>query len=93
MWAGVRPGLQILWVSLCGTGRFDSDSLPPSLSTGERFQAMSRRKPKPFRATKEVKRRARLTLGAPPSVQRHETRKSKPPKHKKRELDLEPSEA
>jgi hypothetical protein len=54
---------------------------------------MSRRKPKPFRATKEVKRRARLTLGAPPSVQRHETRRNKPPKHKKRELDVEPSEA
>ena len=51
------------------------------------------RKPKPFRATKEVKRRARLTLGAPRSVQRHETRKSKSPKHKKRELDLEPTEA
>src|SRR6516164_2618051 len=29
MRAGVRPGLQILWVRLRWTGRFDSDSLPP----------------------------------------------------------------
>ena len=45
------------------------------------------RKPKPFRADKEVKRRARLTIGAPPAAQRHETRQRKPPKHKKRELE------
>jgi len=30
MWAGVRPGLQILWVCFWWTGRFDSDSLPPA---------------------------------------------------------------
>ncbi|MBZ5545603.1 MAG: hypothetical protein LAO07_18315 [Acidobacteriia bacterium] len=47
------------------------------------------RKPKPFRATKEVKRRARLALGAPPAVQRHETPQRKPPKHKKRLLEQE----
>jgi hypothetical protein len=47
------------------------------------------RKPKPFRATKEVKRRARLAVGAPPAVQRHETRQRKPPKHKKRLLEQE----
>ncbi len=29
MRAGVRPGLQILWVCLWWTGRFDSDTLPP----------------------------------------------------------------
>jgi len=32
MRAGVRPGLQILWVCLRWTGRFDSDSLPPSFT-------------------------------------------------------------
>jgi len=44
---------------------------------------------KPFRAEKEVKRRARLTLGTPPAARRHESRKRKPPKHKKQELDSE----
>ena len=48
-----------------------------------------RRKPKPFSATKEVKRRARLTVGTPPpeQVQPEETRK--PPKHKKKEIEQE----
>lgn len=46
-------------------------------------------KPKPFRAGKEVKRRARLALGTPPAAQRHESRKRKSPKHKKRESDFE----
>lgn len=46
------------------------------------------RKPKPFRAAKEVKRQARLQVGAPPPTQRLEDRKLKPPKHKKQELDL-----
>ena len=46
-------------------------------------------KPKPFRAGKEVKRRARLALGTPPAAQRHETRKRKPPKHKKRDIDFD----
>jgi hypothetical protein len=32
MRAGVRPGLQILWVCLRWTGRFDSDSLPPDIT-------------------------------------------------------------
>ncbi len=45
------------------------------------------RKPKPFRAAKEVKRRARLQVGVPPATQRLQDRKRKPPKHKKRELD------
>jgi hypothetical protein len=40
-------------------------------------------KPKPFRAAKEVKRRARLLSGSPPPLQRHESRKRKPAKHKK----------
>jgi hypothetical protein len=49
--------------------------------------AMSRtRKLKPFRASKEVKRRARILIGAPPPVRREESPKRKPPKHKKREL-------
>jgi hypothetical protein len=48
---------------------------------------MSRtRKRKPFRAAKEVKRRARLLIGAPPPVRREESPKLKPPKHKKLEL-------
>jgi hypothetical protein len=48
---------------------------------------MSRtRKLKPFRASKEVKRRARILIGAPPPVRREESPKRKPPKHKKREL-------
>jgi hypothetical protein len=42
-------------------------------------------KPKPFRASKEVKRRARGLVGAPPPSHPHEVRKEKPPKHKKRE--------
>lgn len=46
-----------------------------------------RRKPKPFRATKEVRRLARLTVGAPPAERRHESPKNKPPKHKKREVE------
>jgi hypothetical protein len=58
-------------------------------SRGERRLATKPRKPKPFRATKEVKRRARLAVGAPPAVQRHETRQRKPPKHKKRLLEQE----
>jgi hypothetical protein len=45
------------------------------------------RKRKPFRATKEVRRLARLTVGAPPPERRHETLKNKPPKHKKREAE------
>jgi hypothetical protein len=45
---------------------------------------MSSRKRKIFRATKEVRRRARLTVGAPPPGRRIENKKSKPPKHKKR---------
>jgi hypothetical protein len=47
---------------------------------------MSSGKQKPFRATKEVKRRARAKIGSPPPAQRHEIRKYKPPKHKKQEL-------
>ncbi len=91
MRAGVRPGLQIPWVCLWWTGRFDSDTLPPIPSETERINtAMARRRtPKPFRATKEVKRRARLRLGSPPPVQRHASAVGKPPKHKKKESELE----
>jgi hypothetical protein len=46
---------------------------------------MRPKKAKTFRAAKEVKRRARQEIGSPPPVRRHETRKRKPPKHKKRQ--------
>lgn len=46
-----------------------------------------RRKPKPFRAAKEVKRLARATVGAPPVEQVQPDEKRKSPKHKKRELE------
>jgi hypothetical protein len=49
---------------------------------------MSSRKPKPFRASKEVKRRARAEIGSPPPTRRHESRKHKPPKHKQQELQI-----
>lgn len=32
MWAGVHPGLQILWACLWWADRFDSDALPPNKS-------------------------------------------------------------
>jgi hypothetical protein len=48
-----------------------------------------RRKPKPFRAAKEVKRLARLTMGAPPAEQVQPDEKRKPPKHKKKEIESE----
>jgi len=48
---------------------------------------MSARKPKPFRATKEVKRQARLRVGSPPPAQLHMSRKRKSPKHKKRDWE------
>ena len=57
----------------------------------ERGSLMSPRKPraiKPFSATKEVKRQARAKIGAPPPTKLHETRKRKPPKHKKRDWEF-----
>jgi hypothetical protein len=48
------------------------------------MKSRKRRTPKPFRASKEVRRLARMTLGAPPPAHRLESRKDKPPKHKKR---------
>ncbi len=45
---------------------------------------MSSRKLKPFRASKEVKRRARTEIGSPPPTRRYESRKQKPPKHKQK---------
>ena len=44
----------------------------------------SRKARKAFRATKEVRRRARLAVGTPPPSRRIENKKDKPPKHKKR---------
>jgi hypothetical protein len=49
---------------------------------------MNSRKRKPFRATKEVKRRARTEIGSPPPTQRHESRKHKPAKHKNQEWQI-----
>lgn len=46
-----------------------------------------RRAPKPFRAAKEVRRLARLRVGAPPPVHCQESPKGKSPKHKKREKE------
>lgn len=48
-----------------------------------------RHKPKPFQASKEVKRLARMTVGAPPTEQVQPDEKRKPPKHRKRELESE----
>ena len=47
------------------------------------------RKPKAFRAGKEVKRLARLKVGSPPPTQVTPAEKRKPPKHKKKELESE----
>jgi len=98
MRAGVRPGLQILRILLSGIGRFDSDTLPPNSfgrtgwgAPGGRGSLMSPRKPRtirPFSAAKEVKRQARAKIGAPPPTKLHETRKRKPPKHKKLAWEL-----
>jgi hypothetical protein len=49
----------------------------------------SRRKPKPFRAAKEVKRLARIKVGAPPVEQVKPDEKRKLPKHKKKEIESE----
>jgi len=49
----------------------------------------SRRRPKPFRASKEVKRQARIVVGVPPPVRREESLKQKPPKHRKRDVEYE----
>jgi hypothetical protein len=51
---------------------------------------MSRKKPKPFESTTEVKRQARLRVGSPPSAQTHQDRRKKLPKHKKRVEFAEP---
>jgi len=45
--------------------------------------------PKPFRAAKEVKRLARLNVGAPPAEQVQRPKKRRPPKHKKKEIEAE----
>jgi len=46
------------------------------------------RKPKAFRASKEVKRRARLHVGSPPPSRRQEGRRHRSPKHQKREMEI-----
>ena len=42
------------------------------------------RKPKTFKAAKEVKRRARASVGAAPPSRVFDDRRIRPPKHKKR---------
>jgi hypothetical protein len=49
---------------------------------------MSPLKQRRFRASKEVKRRARAEIGSPPPTRQQESRKHKPPKHKKQELQI-----
>jgi hypothetical protein len=49
---------------------------------------MSPPKHKRFQASKEVKRRARREIGSPPPTRRHESRKGKPPKHKRQEIQI-----
>jgi len=48
-----------------------------------------KRKPKAFRAAKEVKRLARLSVGAPRPSQVQADEKRRSPKHKKRALEAE----
>lgn len=50
---------------------------------------MSPPKKKAFRASKEVKRRARRDLGLPPPTRRLENRKKKPSKYKKLSVQTE----
>jgi len=45
------------------------------------------RKPEPFRASKEVKRRARAVVGAPPPSKVKPSAKRKAAKHKKKEIE------
>jgi len=47
------------------------------------------RRKRPFRAAKEARRLARLTVGAPKPSQVHPDEKRKPPKHKKKAIELE----
>ena len=53
------------------------------------MKSRKRKAPKPFRATKEVRRLARLRVGSPPPGHRHESPKDKPPKHKKRDVEMD----
>jgi len=46
------------------------------------------RKPKAFRASQEVKRRARLRVGSPPPSRRRQGHKHRSPKHQKREMEI-----
>jgi hypothetical protein len=61
---------------------------PPG-STARITGMAKRRKPKPFSATKEVKRLARLAVGTPPPSQVQPDDKRKPPKHKKKQIEQE----
>ena len=49
----------------------------------------SRQRKPAFRAAKEVKRLARLTVGAPPPAQVQPDEKRKGPKHKKKAIEAE----
>jgi hypothetical protein len=53
------------------------------------MKSRKRQAPRPFRATKEAKRLARLRVGSPPPARRQESAKHTHPKHKKREFQRE----
>src|ERR1035441_7201615 len=93
MRAGVRPGLQILWVCLGGpVGSIPTHfrQVPPrGIHSAFILSTMRPPKRQRFRATKEVKRQARLRVGSPPPAQPHQDRRKKPPKHKGRERQTE----
>ncbi|MGH9452563.1 MAG: hypothetical protein ACRD2O_01170 [Terriglobia bacterium] len=46
-------------------------------------------KPKPLRASKLVKQKARAVVGSPKPSRPLETRKNKPPKHKKQNKSMD----
>jgi hypothetical protein len=50
--------------------------------------ARSKRKPKKFSAAKEARRRAREISGSPPAAQIIPDKRLKPPKHKKKLIEL-----
>ena len=105
MRAGVRPELQtplgLPQVDRSVRFRLTSAILPvlrnaqtplapePRLTALNAMSPRSRRKLKPYRASKEVKRQARLHVGSPPPTRKEELPKKDSQKHKKRELEYD----
>jgi hypothetical protein len=88
MRAGVRPGLQILWVCLGGpVGSIPTHFRHRPRTHGLALVMAKKRKIKPLIAAKEVKRLARNILGMPPPSRAEASRKKAPPKHKKQAID------